>query len=307
MPKKVTEIKSRFALKPQVAGKSKMFQAKKINEYLTLGIGLIKKISTVQVLVVLLIVTSFLLGVLITKNQYLEKEKAAGLVAAKLAQQQTQAQTPQPPAPTKIDLTTLKKIFGNKDVIKFGDANNKNLIVEVADPSCPYCHVAAGLNPELNAQMGPQFTLVANGGTYIAPVPEIKKLLDSGQASFAYIYFPGHGNGEIAMQALYCANEQGKFWEAHNKLMTNEGYNLINNDVQNSKANIGKIVDFLANTLDSQTLSSCLESGKYFSYLASDQQLATDVGADRGTPNFFVNEANFTGAYSWSDMKSAVK
>ena len=110
------------------------------------------------------------------------------------------------------------------------------------------------------------------------------------------------------MQALYCANDQGKFWEAHDKLMTNEGYNLINNDVQNSKANIGKIVDFLANTtLDSQALSSCLESGKYFSYLASDQQLATAVGADKGTPNFFVNEANFTGAYSWNDMKSAVK
>lgn len=254
------------------------------------------------VLYILLLVAAFLLGSFTTKISYLEKNvKPADTTAAAQQQQQAGAQ----PAAVKVELSTIKGVFTNKNAIKFGDANKKVLFVEIADPSCPFCQAAAGKNPELSKQMGAQFTLVSDGGTYVSPVQEMKKLVDAGQASFAYIYQNGHGNGEMAMKALYCANEQGKFWDAHDKLNTNEGYNLINNDVKNDKTASGKLSDFLASAVNSNDLKSCLDSGKYDSSLADDQKLASSLGAN-GTPGFFINTTNFAGAYNWNDMKSAV-
>ena len=53
----------------------------------------------------------------------------------------------------------------------FGKKDSKILFVEFSDPSCPFCHVAAGKNPELNKQAGAQFTMEKDGGTYVPPVP----------------------------------------------------------------------------------------------------------------------------------------
>ena len=214
-----------------------------------------------------------------------------------------QSDQQQAPAPKKVEISQIKDLF-SKDVIKFGNADSKVLFVEASDPSCPYCHIAGGLNPELNKQVGPQFTLVKDGGSYIAPVAEMKKLVDSGKASFVWLYFNGHGNGELATKALYCAYEKGKFWEAHDLLMTSEGYALINDVVKNDKTQSGKMVDFLkpASVPD---LKTCLDSGKYDDRLASDMSLATSLGVS-GTPGFFVNENNFAGAYSYKDIESIV-
>jgi protein-disulfide isomerase len=160
-----------------------------------------KKVKYTPILVILLVIAAFAVGMLFTKVNYLEKnvknEKTAIPTTAPAAQQ--------PAAPT-VDIGTIKNIFSDKDVIKFGNANSKLLLVEISDPSCPYCQVASGKNPELNKQVGAQFTLVADGGSYIAPVGEMKKLVDEGKASFAYIYQNGHGNGEMAMKSFYCAN-----------------------------------------------------------------------------------------------------
>jgi protein-disulfide isomerase len=175
----------------------------------------------------------------------------------------------------------------------------------VADPSCPYCSASSGKNPALNNQIGPQFKLVSDGGTYVAPVEEMKKMVDSGQAGYAYIYFPGHRNGDMAMKALYCADEKGKFWQAHDLLMAEAGYNLINNTVLNDKTKSGELAEFLKSAVAVADMKSCLDSGKYDSVLSADTSLAQTLGV-QGTPGFFVNTTPFAGAYSWTDMKSAV-
>jgi protein-disulfide isomerase len=249
------------------------------------------------VMVVLLIVGAYMLGELKTKVDFLQKG-----TAQPTAQQPAQ-QGAQPAAP-QVSLDTVKSAFKNSQV-KFGDVNNKLLFVEVSDPSCPYCHIAAGKNAALNKQVGPQFTMVADGGTYVAPVPEMKKLVDAGKAAFAYIYDPGHGNGELGMKALYCAQEKGKFWDVHDLLFSADGYDLLNNKVKNDKANIQQLVDFLKPAIDSSFLKSCLDSGKYDGRLAQDVQLASSLGVS-GTPGFYVNSTLFAGAYNWNDMQSAV-
>src|SRR3989344_1134737 len=258
--------------------------------------------KVVPVLVILLIVASFFLGSFYTRVKMLEK----GITTSGNTGTVAGAGTNQPAAGVKpqVSLDQVKNVF-KQDVIKFGDTNRKLLLVEVADPSCPFCHVAAGKNPELNKQVGGQFTLVADGGTYVAPIPEFKKLLDSGKAAFAYIYTPGHGNGEMGTKALYCASEKGKFWEAHDLLMTNTGYDLLNNTVKNDKTKSRELADFLKEAVDPSTLKSCLDSGKYDSRLSEDVKLASGMGVN-GTPGFFINTQTFAGAYSYKDMESAV-
>lgn len=217
------------------------------------------------------------------------------------AQPAAQQASPQP----TVTLAQVKEVF-NKSQVKLGDVNGKLVVIEAADPSCPFCHVAAGKNPELNKQIGSRFTLVADGGTYVAPVPELKKLVDDGKAAFAWIYTPGHGNGEMGAKALYCANEKGKFWEVHDLLMSSKGYDLLNNQVKNDKTKSGDMADFLSGVFDSATMKTCLDSGKYDSRLTEDVALAQSLGIS-GTPGFYLNNKGFAGAYSYKDMESTVK
>lgn len=207
--------------------------------------------------------------------------------------------------PAPIDIDQIKGLFG-QDLIKFGDANKKVLFVAVEDPSCPYCHIAGGKNPELNNQSGSQFKLVADGGTYVAPMTEMKKLVDSGQAGFVYIYTPGHGAGEMGQKALYCAFEKGKFWQAHDLLYTNAGYNLLNNTIQNDKAKSGQLADFLKAAVPAAEMKACLDGGKYDGRIATDTAVAQSLGVT-GTPGFFVNTTRYAGAYSYTEMEGVVK
>jgi len=258
-----------------------------------------KSVNPNTLLVVALVVMAFFAGYLYNKNKTLEgNPKVAGTATT----QQQDATQQQPAVAIKQD--KVDKIFAKGNIF-FGNANSKVKIVEVSDPSCPYCHVAGGQNPELAVQVGTQFKYASDGGSYIPPVPEFKKLVDSGKAAFAVVYANGHGSGEIAMQALYCANDQNKFWEAHDLLMTNKGYELINNEVKNDKAAIPKLVDFVSAQVNPGDLTTCLESGKYASKLTSDQQLAVELGF-QGTPYFIVNTTPYPGAYSYKDMQATI-
>jgi len=231
---------------------------------------------------------------------------------AKIEKQPTQevvtgnqnTETQQPTAPN-VTMDQIKGLYNGKNVA-LGNKNSKVVFVEISDPSCPYCQIASGKNPTLNQQAGSQFTLVADGGTYVAPVPEMKKLVDQGKAGYVWIYANGHGSGEMGAKALYCANEKGKFWQAHDLLMTSDGYNLLNNTVKNDKTKSADLANFLKSAVGYDDMKNCLDSGKYDARLAEDTNTANSLGFG-GTPDFFVNTSNFEGAYSYTDMKSVVE
>jgi protein-disulfide isomerase len=109
----------------------------------------------------------------------------------------------------------------------------------------------------------------------------------------------------MGMKALYCANEKGKYWEAHSLLMGDAGYTLMNTTVKNDKAQSNVVADFFKSVVDSSFMKECLDSGKYDARLTSDMNLATSLEI-KGTPSFYVNTTSFPGAYSYTDMKSAV-
>jgi protein-disulfide isomerase len=134
-------------------------------------------------------------------------------------------------------------------------------------------------------------------------------LVDAGKASYAFVFYPGHSSGEMAAKALYCAFDQGKFWQAHDLLYSFKGYNLLNNTVHNDKANSGILADFLKGAVDATALKTCLDSGKYDTRLTDEATLAQSTLMDPqggGTPTFIINTTRFNGAYGWTEMKPAV-
>ncbi len=213
----------------------------------------------------------------------------------------TGAQQPTKPV---VTMDQVKSLFDGKN-ISFENKDSKILFVEFSDPSCPFCHVASGKNGELNKKMGQQFILKADGGAYVAPVVEMRKMVDEGKAGFVWLYANGHGNGELATVAQYCANEKGKFWEVHDLLMSSAGYEMLNTTVKNDKTKSGDLAAFLKNAVNPTEMKACIDSGKYDGRLTSDMAIAAQFGF-QGTPDFYVNTTNFSGAYSFTDMQSAI-
>ena len=251
------------------------------------------------VLVGVVVIASFVIGSLYQKVKYLEGNKTTVQQAEQKVTTNGQAE-----AEPEVKIEKVRESF-DKSLVKFGDSKSKLIFIEVADPSCPFCHIAAGKNSQLNKEVGDRFILVEDGGTYVAPVVEMKKLLDKKKASFAWLYTNGHGNGELGTKALYCAYEAGKFWEVHDRLMSNEGYKLLNETVKNDTAKSGEMAEFLSGAVDSDKLKECLDSGKYDSRLGEDSAIASSLGIN-GTPGFYINSVIFAGAYSYKDMESAV-
>lgn len=259
-----------------------------------------------RLLVILLVVVSFFSGYLFLKVKSFEQAGTQPTQETQNVQtQQQQQQQPEQQPQTTISLDTVKSLF-KEGYIQFGNPSRKVLFVEISDPSCPFCHIAGGKNPELSKEVNSRFQYVTDGGTYTPPVTEIRKLVDENKASYVMVYGNGHGNGILATQAMYCAFENGKFWEVHDRLMTNDAYNLINNEVKNDKQNIPKLVDFLANEIDSTFLTDCLTSEKYAETLKRDEKIGPQLGFN-GTPHFLVNTTIFAGAQDFKDMESAVK
>jgi protein-disulfide isomerase len=251
--------------------------------------------TTTLVIIALVAILSFATGYLFSQVRTLASNKTTPTT--------TTQQTAQAQPDVKITMDQVKGLFNSQKLV-FGDKNSKLLFVEFSDPSCPFCHVAGGKNPEVAKQTN--LTYKDDGGTYVPPITEIRKLVDAGQAGYVQVYTNGHGNGEVGAQALYCANEKGAFWQAHDLLMSNDGYSLLNNDVQNNIANDQKVVDFLANIVDPSFMKDCLDSQKYKDQLSKDQATANQFGVT-GTPHFLVNTTAYRGAYSYTDMESTVK
>ncbi|MBP9818106.1 DsbA family protein [Candidatus Shapirobacteria bacterium] len=258
--------------------------------------------SAVMFVGLLLVVAVGFTGYLYGKVTSLEKGGTAPTAQQQAAQ----------PAQANVTQDQVKALFDGKN-ISFGNKDSKVLFIEFSDPSCPYCHIAGGKNAALNKQAGAQFMLKEDGGTYVAPVLEMKKLVDEGKAGFVWLYANGHGAGESATRALYCAHEKGKFWEASDKLMNADGYALMNTKMEkdaNGRAleNAGNrqlLVDFLKPVVDAGFMKDCLGGDKFKDRLTSDMQIASQFGFE-GTPSFFVNTKKFGGAYSWTDIKPTV-
>ncbi len=246
-----------------------------------------------EILNVLLVPISIVLaGVLITAsilysaNVILERDQLVTKTTLRkvLQEELTKSQagtTPEPntltpPQPVTVSEDMLNNLKSTH-VLFLGDRNSKVHITEFADPSCPFCSLAAGDPAKLSSYPG-----------YTPPLPEIEKLVKEGKASYAWVYLPTHGNGEVAAQMFYCAYEKGVFWEVHHKLMVGEGYNKVEYEVRNDVNKVNILSDYVKDIVDPEFINQCVKSGKYKEQLSKDIALASQWSVS-GTPTIYVN------------------
>jgi len=135
-------------------------------------------------------------------------------------------------------------------------------IVEFSDFQCPYCSRVKGSIDAVMARYGKNVRLV-----------------------FRDLPLPMHPNAPKAAEAGECAQEQGKFWELHDKMFADQNA-LAPENLKKSAAEIG---------LNAAAFNECLDSGKHAANVKLDADAAQALGVN-GTPAFFVNGRFLNGA-----------
>lgn len=161
-----------------------------------------------------------------------------------------------------------------------GPADAKVTITEYSDFQCPYCgQFARGTERQIDE-------------AYVLP----------GKVRFLYRNRILIGDESVwAGEAAYCAGEQGRFWDYHDKLF--ESQNGENRGTF-SKPNLKRFANTLG--LDGNSFGSCLDSDRY----AQQVRAESVEGQRRGiqaTPGFFVNNTKLDGALPFQDFKAAIE
>lgn len=231
---------------------------------------LVKKLNTNQLLIILLILAAFLIGVLVTKIQYLEKGLGSNTIPTGQAQNQQLQQGLQ--QGQKVDVSV-----GKLPVL--GKENAKVTVIEFADFQCPFCEK--------------WFTESAGN--------LIKDYVNTGKVRFAYRHFAFLGEeSNWAAEASNCANDQGKFWQYHDYLFKNQ---KGENQGAFTKDKLKGFASVLG--LNTSAFNSCLDNGKYVSAVADDTAAGQTAGVT-GTPTIFVNGQAIVGAQPYSALKALI-
>jgi protein-disulfide isomerase len=106
---------------------------------------------------------------------------------------------------------------------------------------------------------------------------------------------PFHNNAGPAAEASLAANDQGKFWEMHEKLFANQ------NALERDKLE-GYAKDL---NLNLAKFKESLDNNKHKSVIEADQKAARDLGAS-GTPSFFINGRSLRGAQPFDAFKTLI-
>lgn len=128
----------------------------------------------------------------------------------------------------------------------------------------------------------------------------IRSIISKYQNDILFIFrnYPVRGNNSIMLaQAALCAEEQGKFWQFHDRLFANQGKINTTDDIKNLVVMSG---------LNWDDLNQCVISEKYHQRLVQDTQDALDLGV-RGTPTFFINGNKLEGVISLVDWEAIIK
>lgn len=167
-----------------------------------------------------------------------------------------------------------------------GEKDAPVTIVEFSDFQCPFC--------KRNFQQ---------------TFPQIlSEYIEKGKVKYVFRDYPLeriHPDAFKAAEAAHCAGEQGKYWEMHDKLLSNQ---------QALKAD-DLIVHAKAVSLDEAALKGCLDSGRHADSVRKNLAEGSAAGV-RGTPAFFFGLTkdepsiravkNLSGAQAYTSFKVAI-
>jgi protein-disulfide isomerase len=122
------------------------------------------------------------------------------------------------------------------------------------------------------------------------------------QVKLVYVNYPlpMHQFAEKAALAALCANEQGKFWDYHDRLFDQQPQWSASTDVrpvmQGYAADLG---------LDHDRFDACLASGQMLPMLRADIARGTALKIE-GTPTLFVDEQRVAVGAGFDDLKQLI-
>jgi len=155
-----------------------------------------------------------------------------------------------------------------------GNPKAKVMIVEFSDFQCPFCQ---------KAEVTVKSVLAKHEGV----------------VALSYRDMPLTGIHPMAMgaaEAGRCAGEQGKFWEMHDAMFSDQAG--LDRDGLVGKAKKLK--------LDENQFQTCLTSEKYKAQIQQDSQEGSRFGIN-GTPAFFINGIFLNGAQPESAFDALIK
>ena len=207
---------------------------------------------------------------------YIGGNKSASITGNQQDQQAT---------PTPIE-DPSKLITANDPIL--GDAKARVTIVEFSDFQCPYCR-----------------------SFFIDTFSQLKKdYIDTGKVRLVFRDYPlpFHAAAKPAALASLCANDQGKFWQYHDKVFGEQQKREPNTSV------VTKTIDFSVTDLktwatqlglDTAKFNTCLDSAKYEAEVQADIVAGNEYGVS-GTPSFFINGQLLVGAQPYSVFKQII-
>jgi protein-disulfide isomerase len=145
-------------------------------------------------------------------------------------------------------------------------------IVEFSDFECPYC---------------------------VKAEETVKQVMKEYEGKVRLVYrdfpLPFHPHAQKAAEAAHCAGDQGKYWDMHAALFSNQNA-LDTGDLKGHAKKMG---------LDAGKFDKCLDSGDKAKLVEENKKAGSDVGVS-GTPAFFVNGIMITGAQPFSEFKTVI-
>jgi len=144
-------------------------------------------------------------------------------------------------------------------------------ITEFSDFQCPYCRQAASVVEQVRQTYGKHVRVI-----------------------FKQMPLSFHQYAFKAAQASVCAQEQGKFWQYHDRLFASADLSV------DALHRIGGEVG-----LKQKQFSQCMESDRSRAAVEKDMHEARQLGV-RGTPTFFVNGRALRGASSFAALKQEI-
>ena len=158
-----------------------------------------------------------------------------------------------------------------------GNPEAKVVMVEYSDFACPFC-----------------------SRFWQETLSLIKKdYVDTGKILFVYKDFIVVG-GDMGAQAAHCAQEQGKFWEYHDKLFSRTAEDRSR--WADSEVHRGYAREL---GLNEELLIKCFEERRYQEKVTLSTQEATRNGG-QGTPFFLINGEPVFGAQPYSNFQKVL-
>lgn len=217
--------------------------------------------------------------------------RTLGMLALALACAPTNGakQTTESSATTRSDTAPISPAVNatpDSDVVKAdlariqGSPTAPVWVIEVSDFQCPYCK-------QWHEQTYPKL---------------LDEFVRTGKVRLAYINFPlaQHVNAQPAAEAAMCAGAQGKFWEMHDALFTNQARWAVLSSPTSYFESLAR-----DKGVDVARWRQCIESGKMKAWIRADHDRAQAAGA-ASTPSFMIGNRILVGAHSIENLRTAI-